>query len=124
MSTTSTDKHGRAWFKSSFSKEAASCVEVSFVGDTVLIRDSKYLREPSNVPAAQPIIELSAADWTHFLSLALGRPTPSVPAIHSITHHSDDTVTITATNNTTLTYTPTEWSAFLAGIQAGEFAAV
>ncbi|QIS18751.1 DUF397 domain-containing protein [Nocardia terpenica] len=112
------------WRKSSYSSNGgASCVEVKFAGASVFIRDSKYLRDPANDPATQPIIELRAADWPHFLTLAAGRTTAPVAGLRSLTRHADDSITITATDGTSLTYTPDEWTAFLAGIRAGEFAA-
>ncbi|MEV6771310.1 DUF397 domain-containing protein [Nocardia sp. NPDC051030] len=56
------------WFKSAHSDHGAACVEVRFDGDLVLIRDSKYLREPGNDPAAQPIIAVSVAAWDAFIA--------------------------------------------------------
>ncbi|MQY20073.1 DUF397 domain-containing protein [Nocardia macrotermitis] len=62
------------WRKSSYSTGSDHCVEVKFADDTVYIRDSKYLRNPANTPANQPILAVPAADWDNFLQLATNRP--------------------------------------------------
>ncbi|WP_378733305.1 DUF397 domain-containing protein [Nocardia brasiliensis] len=110
------------WFKSSFSKEAANCVEIRFVGDTVLMRDSKYLREPSNDPNFQPIIVINAADWASFLSavngLEMGGVAPDLPAIEL------DAVGVTVSSDeASLRFTHREWESFREGARVGEFAA-
>lgn len=110
------------WFKSSFSRDAATCVEVRFTPGTVQIRDSKYLRNPANSPAAQPIIAIPAASWDVFLSLATGHPT-TAPDLPALTVHPDGGATLHSPDGTTLTYTPAEWTAYTSGIRAGEFAA-
>ncbi|MBU3062846.1 DUF397 domain-containing protein [Nocardia sp. NEAU-G5] len=110
------------WFKSSFSRDAASCVEVRFTPGTALIRDSKYLRNPANPPAAQPIIAIPVASWNAFLSLATGHPT-TAPGLPALTVHPDGGATLRSPDGTTLTYTPAEWTAYVSGIHAGEFAA-
>ncbi|WP_067818179.1 DUF397 domain-containing protein [Nocardia inohanensis] len=58
------------WRKSSYSGDGGggNCVEVRLAEVAVLIRDSKYLRDPANDPAAQPIISLAGPEWDAFLS--------------------------------------------------------
>ncbi|WP_369640680.1 DUF397 domain-containing protein, partial [Nocardia sp. JMUB6875] len=58
------------WRKSSYSGDGGggNCVEVLFAADTVLIRDSKYLRDSANDPAGQPIVGVSGAEWDVFLA--------------------------------------------------------
>jgi hypothetical protein len=58
------------WRKSSHSQGSEHCVEVRFTDDSVYVRDSKYLRDPANDPAAQPIIAVPADEWDSFLQLA------------------------------------------------------
>jgi hypothetical protein len=111
-----------SWFKSSFSRDAATCVEVRFTPTTVLIRDSKYLRNPANSPAAQPIITIPTESWNTFLDLALGQDI-SAPNLPTLEIGPDGSATLTATDGTTLAYTPAEWAAYTSGIHAGEFAA-
>ena len=108
------------WFKSSLSQSSENCVEIQFAGDRVLIRDSKYLRNPSNEPTAQPIITVSAADWQTFLD-AVVRPEPCAVA-PIIAPEPNGYVTIRDARGTALTYTPDEWEAFKAGAATGEFA--
>ncbi|MGH3897502.1 MAG: DUF397 domain-containing protein [Pseudonocardiaceae bacterium] len=55
------------WFTSSFSSNANQCVEVRFDGEFVSIRDSKYWPNPTNHPAREPTITVTAAHWTVLL---------------------------------------------------------
>ncbi|WP_063125141.1 DUF397 domain-containing protein, partial [Nocardia arizonensis] len=75
MTTTATHRSvSTGWFTSTRSNNGNQCVEVRFVGDAVLIRDSKYRRDPANRPADEPIITVTANEWTSFLGLlAAGR---------------------------------------------------
>ncbi|WP_063129884.1 DUF397 domain-containing protein [Nocardia fusca] len=127
MSTTETVNALRTgWFKSSRSNDGPNCVEVNLDADPVLIRDSKYLRDPANNPQHQPVITVPADRWAVFLDHVVGQlgeqplEVPSLPAIHQ---HSSGEVSITAADGATLTYTPPEWAAFVAGIHDGEFSA-
>ncbi|MBF6234489.1 DUF397 domain-containing protein [Nocardia farcinica] len=109
------------WFKSSFSKEAANCVEVRFAGDAVLVRDSKYLRDPGNDPARQPVIEISAMRWGAFLAYAVDpgvAPEPGLPVIVRGAHG-----VVVSLGGVSLHFTGAEWTAFTSGIAVGEFAA-
>ncbi len=49
-----------SWFKSSYSNAAATCVEVRFVEDAVLVRDSK------NHPHG-PTLAVTTDQWAAFL---------------------------------------------------------
>ncbi|WP_329414640.1 DUF397 domain-containing protein [Nocardia vinacea] len=111
------------WFKSSWSSETQSCVEVKFDGDLVLIRDSKYLRDPANDPTAQPTIAVLAEDWNAFLRAANGMEPDAWRDLPIITRHGSGGVTVHAADGTMLTYTAAEWVAFVAGVRDGEFAA-
>ncbi|MGQ4619748.1 DUF397 domain-containing protein [Nocardia sp. R7R-8] len=96
-----------------------SCVEVKANGTTILIRDSKYLRDPSNDPEAQPIIPVTVAQWRQFLDVVTGRSeAPSEPAI---TVHTDGSATLQSADGITLDYTPTEWLYFSEAVTEGEF---
>ena len=48
------------WFKSSYSNAAATCVEVRFAEDAVLVRDSKNR-------AHGPILAVTITEWAAFL---------------------------------------------------------
>ena len=48
------------WFTSSYTNPAGSCVEVKFVRDGILVRDSKDIR------ADRPIISVGSANWRAF----------------------------------------------------------
>ncbi|MEU6560384.1 DUF397 domain-containing protein [Nocardia nova] len=109
------------WFKSSFSGSEHTCVEVRFAGDLVLVRDSKYLRDASNDPAAQPVIEVAAELWQVFLDVATGPDRTEVEGVPSIVMKSDGCVVVRAGDGTALTYTRSEWDAFIAGVWAAEF---
>ncbi|MCM6774454.1 DUF397 domain-containing protein [Nocardia sp. CDC159] len=111
------------WFKSSFSNQGTSCVEVRFDGDVVLIRDSKYLRNAANDPRQQPIIAIPVARWAAFLDLATGEASLGSVELPTVDVRRDGSAQLTATDGTTLSFTPDEWCAFTAGIGIGEFAA-
>jgi len=55
-----------SWFKSSYSNAAATCVEVRFAGDAVLVRDSKNR-------AHGPTLAVTTEQWAVFLDGLAGR---------------------------------------------------
>lgn len=111
------------WRKSTFSQGSEHCVEILATAESVLIRDSKYLRDPANDPAYQPIITIPSPDWPKFLDRALGRPVIRPDGTPTLNRHPDGTITLRDAAGVTLIYTPEEWEAFTAGIAVGEFAA-
>ncbi|MTE12790.1 DUF397 domain-containing protein [Nocardia sp. CT2-14] len=60
----------RGWRKSSRSGDGGggNCVEVLLTDEAVLIRDSKYLRDPANDPAHQPVVSVPGPQWDAFLA--------------------------------------------------------
>ncbi|MEG8179439.1 DUF397 domain-containing protein [Nocardia terpenica] len=120
---TSTTSARPSWFKASFSTDSSNCVEIRFGDGVVLIRDSKYLRDPANDSAAQPFISIPARDWPAFLDAARGFDGTIRRGLPAIEHHASGEVSLHAADGTTLTYTAAEWTAFVSGIRAGEFAA-
>ncbi|WP_330251529.1 DUF397 domain-containing protein [Nocardia sp. NBC_00565] len=118
MATTATSRSVFTdWFTSTRSNNGNQCVEVRFDGDAVLIRDSKYRRNPANRPAEEPIITITASQWTSFINLLnSGRSHTEL-----IAHTTADGATTLRYGDITLTYTPEEWDAFLAGAGEGEF---
>ncbi|WP_025353445.1 DUF397 domain-containing protein [Nocardia nova] len=110
------------WFKSSRSNDGTNCVEIKFTDHRVLVRDSKFLRDPANDPQAQPIIAVPADLWSRVLDLALSSKSGSVDDALTLTVHSDDSATLRG-GNTELVYTPAEWDAFVKGVADGEFTA-
>ncbi|MGW4123012.1 DUF397 domain-containing protein [Nocardia sp. NPDC004711] len=96
-----------------------NCVEVKSAGTAILIRDSKYLRDPSNDPEAQPIITVSIAQWRDFLDVVAGRSTAvSEPAIIV---RAEGSAVLQSADGVTLDFTPTEWLYFSLGVSDGEF---
>lgn len=71
------------WRKALRSGQNGNCVEVKSAGAAILIRDSKYLRDPSNDPEAQPIISITVAQWSDFLEGCCR----SVRSSHRARHH-------------------------------------
>ncbi|WP_433717163.1 DUF397 domain-containing protein (plasmid) [Nocardia sp. CA-084685] len=115
MSSTNTPR--RDWFKSSFSASSNNCVEVAFDGDMVLVRDDKY-DGPADL---QPTIAVPVTAWAAFLKVTLGADIQAGSiAVPSIATDSHGTVVRDAVG-TALEFTPAEWTAFVAGIRAGEF---
>ncbi|WP_405159766.1 DUF397 domain-containing protein [Nocardia sp. NBC_01499] len=119
MTTTATPRSVfTAWFRSTRSNNGNQCVEVRFDGDAVLVRDSKYRRDPANCLADEPIITVTAREWTLFLDTlrASGRTPGALTA-----HTAADGNTMLRHGTTVLGYTPQEWNAFLLGVRDGEF---
>lgn len=117
-------QHRGGWRKSFFT--ATQCVEVSFEGDLVRVRDSKYRRDPANDLRREPVITVTVTEWTAFLD-ALDR-TNSPEEQHAL-HVEQDPDGSTALciarshgnpSATVLRYTSGEWESFLAGVRAGE----
>lgn len=104
--------------KSSYSNASQSCVEVRWATDKVLIRDSKYQRDPANNPADQPFIAVPLRIWDTFLQKAVGEiDGPSgLPTVEQ-----DDLGVSLRFEGIALRYTRVEWAAFCDGIRAGEF---
>ncbi|WP_069166827.1 DUF397 domain-containing protein [Nocardia altamirensis] len=116
------DRHG--WRKSSLSNNGGqSCVEVRFGTDVVYIRDSKYLRDPANDLARQPIITIPLNRWSEFLDHAAGYRSAVSEGVPVVDVRADGGADICAADGTTLTYTTSEWRAFTWSIGAGEFVA-
>ena len=114
------------WFTSSRSNNGNQCVEVRFVGDVVLVRDSKYRRDPAALLCDEPIITVTATEWTSFLTVLAsggsveGPTAPTTPTALTALTTSDGTTSLRH-GDITLTYTPEEWDAFIAGVRDGEF---
>lgn len=107
------------WRKAARSGQNGSCVEVKADGTAILIRDSKYLRDPSNDPEAQPIISISVSQWNDFLDVVAGRSTASSEP--AITVRTDGSASLTSADGLRLDYTPTEWLYFSSAVAEGEF---
>ena len=112
----STDLSDTSWFKSTFSKDANSCVEVRFVGELIQVRDSKYL----GPEAEQPIITMPATEWATVLDLSWSRTTGAAGVGVSVTVHSDGGAVISS-GTTRLSYDSDEWDAFTKGVADGQF---
>lgn len=116
MNNTHSASAAQSWFKSSFSNPSQECVEVSFGGDVVHIRDTKD-------HGTGPVLSVPAHDWAAFLDEVTGRaPADSNPAIEIVVH-TDGAVDLRTRHEAagTLSYTAGEWSAFVAGVHGSEF---
>ncbi|MBF6388177.1 DUF397 domain-containing protein [Nocardia farcinica] len=108
------------WFKATLSSSSSSCVEVADAGRVVLVRDSKYLRDPRNREREQPTIGVPANRWREFLDLVGNRHCAGDAELPAIEYHPDGGVSLRRAE-VTLTYTAAEWHAFCDGVQKGEF---
>lgn len=110
------------WFKATLSSTSTSCVEVAETGSVVLVRDSKFLRNPlsRNRGDEQPMIRVPAERWLDFLDLVMSGGTTNGADLPAIDHDTDGAVTLEHAA-VTLTYTAAEWHAFCDGITKGEF---
>lgn len=106
-----------SWFTSTRTNNGNQCVEVRFDGDAVLIRDSKYRRDPANRPEREPVITVDAPAWMSFLHTVLHGGSEGELRIRP----AADGGTVLVHGTTELSFTPGEWQAFLAGAGDGEF---
>lgn len=114
---------GPVWKVSTYSgTNGGQCVEVAVHGADVLIRDSKYLRDPANDPRAQPVISVPVELWSQVLDLALSTGSGSVEGALAIVVEDDGSARVHS-GEVTLAYTADEWDAFVKGVADGEFAA-
>src|SRR5258708_7785938 len=109
------------WFTSTRTNDGSQCVEVRFEGEQVLVRDSKYLRDAANDPAAQPIIKIPLREWPAFLAAAVGQQADPLAGLPVIERAANGSATLFGANGAKLDYTPGEWEAFIAGAIDGEF---
>jgi len=110
------------WFKSSKSVGSSSCVEIKFGDGVVLIRDSKFARDPMNDPVDQPIISVPIYSWNIFLENVSGRSVGVGSGVPSILPLGDGGAALRCrATGVTLSYTRAEWEAFRAGVALGEF---
>ena len=111
------------WRKSTYSgTNGGECVEVAVRGGDVLVRDSKYLRDPANDPRAQPVISVPVELWSQVLDLALSAGSGTVGGALAIVVEDDGSASVRS-GEVTLVYTADEWDAFVKGVADGEFAA-
>ncbi len=107
-----------AWFKSSFSHPNGNeCVEVSFDTDFVQIRDSKD-------GGVGPVLTVPAGHWAKFLDEVVGHAPAGSNTVIQVVIDADGGACLRARRSPDqiLSYTPGEWSAFVAGVRNAEFA--
>lgn len=103
------------WFKSSFSNPSQDCVEVNLEGDVVRLRDTKDR-------GTGPVITVAAQHWPGFIAEALGRAEAGSNRAVRIQPAADGSVQLHALDcDVALGYTSSEWKAFIAGAQTGQF---
>ncbi len=57
------------WRKSSYSGGSDMCVEVAVDGGgAIMVRDSKYRRDPARPLAAEPILSFTEGEWAAFVA--------------------------------------------------------
>ncbi|MGV9408284.1 DUF397 domain-containing protein [Nocardia sp. NPDC003693] len=115
MSTAGPSPSRTTWFKSKYSKEAGTCVEVRFGVDAARIRDSKYTGPADD----QPIVSIPPALWPDLLGLVLSGES-GVVGNARITVGIEDGAVI-ACPGATLTFGADEWDAFTKGVADGQF---
>ncbi|MBB5913804.1 hypothetical protein BJY24_002671 [Nocardia transvalensis] len=118
MSTTARYRpQATGWFTSTRTNNGNQCVEVRFDGDAVLVRDSKFRRDPAHRPEDAPVIVLTAGEWMRFLGAVLG----SGPAGAVSAEPTRSGGAVVRHGDIALTFTTGEWDAFVAGARDGEF---
>ncbi|MEL7158337.1 MAG: DUF397 domain-containing protein, partial [Actinomycetota bacterium] len=119
------------WTRSTRSANGNCCLDAKALrpdraGAAILIavRNSTYVRDEANDPAAEPIIVLDAEQWEAFLlpirTTGIASAPPEATGLR-LTPHADGGMTLTATDDeTALHYTEGEWVAFVDGVRNGE----
>lgn len=103
------------WYKSTFSKDANSCVEIAHRAEAVLIRDNKYIGPADD----QPIVSVRPDLWSTFLDRAVSTSPAALDDV-SLSLHPAGGATV-ANGSAALVYSADEWDAFTKGIADGQF---
>lgn len=99
------------WRTSSYSGNGQNCVEVAPAASGVLLRDTKD-------HGTGPVLTFTSTQWTAFLTESL-TGAPSANGAVEVTH--SPTGTDVRGGDTTLHFTPGEWTAFRDGVRDREF---
>jgi L-aminopeptidase/D-esterase-like protein len=102
-----------AWRKSSYSGNGANCVDVAPAAEGVLLRDTKDRGKG-------PVIAFTPDQWTAFLAEVTAGVPSTNGAVDVIPSASGVQVRALA-SGISLSFTLSEWTAFRAGVQDGEF---
>ncbi|WP_406279121.1 DUF397 domain-containing protein [Nocardia sp. NBC_00881] len=109
------------WKTSTFSgNNGGACVEVKIDGDKVLVRDTKFRRNPANTSETQPQIEIPAGLWPEVCNRAVSMTSFKVGDALTVTIHADGAATFSGPD-ADLNYTPDEVDAFAKGVIDGQF---
>lgn len=98
-------------FRKSTRCASGGCVEVAATDSAVLVRDSKH--------ADSPVLRLDRPAWTRLLGTLRHDMRPA--GLHYDDDRNVELWQKQAGVLVTLTFTPAEWDAFIAGVKAGEF---
>lgn len=111
------------WFKASASNGSCACVEVRLTtSGLVEIRDSKFLRNPDNDPALQPVISVEPRHFADWVAGVCGRSVSEMnDTITSRRTPAGQSVVSRTGSEVELTFTPEEWQAFRSSALRGEF---
>lgn len=111
------------WRKATASNNGGDCVELKFTDGKVLVRDSKYLRDPANDPATAPMITIPLSSWRSFLNRVAAPEEHHVEdrRLPLIERNADGSTSLIAADSVLLSYTVREWEAFTDGVLRGEF---
>ena len=101
------------WRTSSYSGNGQECVEVASSATGVLLRDTKD-------HGTGPVVSFTAAQWTRFLDETHSGDLSANGAV-VVTHTAAGTEVRAADGDTTLRFTPGEWTAFRNGVRDQEF---
>lgn len=104
-----------SWQRSVYCDGSHSCVEVQFGVGQVFVRDSKH---PFTAPHS--VIAVEAENWITFITAIKNNQSPQQGPLR-LTAAPFGVVLSDSEVFTSLHFTPAEWSAFVAGVQAGQF---
>jgi hypothetical protein len=113
------------WVKAARSSGNSCCVELLFLNEYVLVRDSKHRRNHACAPTEEPIISVSRVIWEAFLADLERDDQVWMNEVLSVAVDGDGSRILSCSDSlVSLRYTRKEWDAFLDGVANREFAAL
>jgi hypothetical protein len=103
-----------AWRKSSYSGNGANCVEVAPAAVGVLLRDTKDR-------GTGPVIAFTPEQWAAFLAEVATDRVPGANGCVEVIRTDSGVQMQALAAAIRLSFTPSEWMAFRAGVRDGEF---
>ena len=115
------DPLNEGWIRSTFCGSTVDCVMIRFEPDVVLMSDSKN-GQNSTGQGNGPILRIPYTEWTLFLTAVIDCESVPKTTTLELSEATDEGVTIRPRRGgSSLSFTKTEWDAFVTGVKNSEF---